>query len=96
MRPALASHRVSWFSLLREEREVVAAAHKRLEEMRSRINPGETYDFDMLGALYIEKSRLTFKWAKEGSLQAWLYLHAPLTAAALTALALHVYSVWYY
>ncbi|MDH5637005.1 MAG: hypothetical protein OEZ04_00770 [Nitrospinota bacterium] len=96
IRPCLASHRVNWGYIFTEEEEVIKACKAKMVNLQQETPTNEVYGMSLVGAIYVEKERLAYKWAMLNSLRVWLYLHVPLTMALLVALSFHILGSFYY
>ncbi|MDH5477296.1 MAG: hypothetical protein OEY50_03095 [Nitrospinota bacterium] len=96
IRPSLASHGVKWGYIFFDEEEVIKACREKMEALQLETQSDEVYGMSLVGAIYMEKERLSHKWAMLNSLRVWLYLHVPLTMALLVALSFHILGSFYY
>ena len=96
LRPVMAMHRGRWAYLFLEEGEVIQKSRALVESVKALVPAGEVYSLNLLGAVLVEKERLSFRLAKLDSLSAWLHIHVPLTLAMLVAAGFHVMASFYY
>lgn len=96
VRPLLASRRTRWEYILTEERDLIRRLESKMGKLKKQVQDGDKYFFTLLTALVIEKERLSFRFVKLQSLDAWLVIHLPLSTALITAVIIHIVSVLYF
>lgn len=92
----MASKRTKWEYLLMEERELIEKRRHMIEGYKIMVPGRDIHDLNLLGSLLAEKEKLSFMQAKLRLQGAWLTFHMPVSAALLTAAAIHIVSVLYY
>ena len=96
IRPFMASKRTKWEYLLMEERELIEKRRHMIEGYKIMVRGRDMHDLNLIGSLLAEKEKLSFMQAKLRLQGAWLTFHMPVSAALLTAAAIHIVTVLYY
>ena len=82
--------------MLMNERELLDQMRHNFFRMRSELPPQELYSLDFLQSLCIEREKYIVRVLRFKIMRAWLLAHVPLTVAMLTAITIHIISIWYF
>jgi hypothetical protein len=82
------------------DKDLIAQRGKELVEKASSIPPEDQPAFQLLSRLLLQKSQLEANLMKQmrlrNALQAWLFIHVPVSIAMVVALVIHLFVVFYY
>lgn len=93
---------VGWRLLFRRTptATVLATRYEEFQEYRTMIPPGEQEDYQLLGGLAMKKWQLELRLVSQMRLQnfleAWLYIHLPVSMAMMVAIVVHIVAVFYH
>ena len=96
IRPIFEITKTRWEYLLTEERALINSTKNIYEALKKEVPAAEVYDLNIIISILVEKEKISFMWAKLRMMRVWLNWHLPLTTAMLTALVIHVVTVFYY
>jgi hypothetical protein len=93
-------HHRGWQILLTASRNPLLTKSRELTRIVQHIPAAEHADFQKLSQLIMQtiqlEGNLTAQMRLRNAMQAWLYVHVPLSFAMMTAIAIHLMAVLYY
>lgn len=89
-----------WQILLSAARDPLVSKSRELTGIVQRISASEHADFQKLSQLIMQtiqlEHTLTAQMRLRNAMQAWLYVHVPLSLAMMVAIVIHLVTVFYY
>lgn len=82
--------------LFMSQSDVIASRKKLFNHLASQGPPKDRMALSSLEALYAERDKVQFKYARLQVMRIWSNAHVPATAALLTAMLAHIWAVSYY